>query len=110
MTVTPITDSAELKAFCRRMANTEFVTVDTEFIREKTYCCGAGGGLLTDEVMAMRMAGGKPRALAVKHVKANFLATICAICKAQLPEAMKYWDVPVEVGGVIDLFTRAIKW
>jgi Fe-S oxidoreductase len=77
-------------------------------IREKTYCCGAGGGLLTDEIMAVRMAGGKPRALAVKHTKANYLATICAICKAQLPVSMQYWDVPVTVGGVIDLFTKAL--
>ena len=62
-------------------------------IREKTFCCGAGGGLLTDELMPIRMAGGKPRAMAVKHVRANYLATICAICKAQLPESMHYWDV-----------------
>ena len=63
-------------------------------IREKTYCCGAGGGLLTDELMPIRMAGGKRRAMAVKHVKANFLATICAICKANLPEVMKYGMYP----------------
>ena len=47
--------------------------------------------------------------MAVKHVKANYLATICAICKAQLPEAMKYWDVPVEVGGVIQLLGNSLK-
>ena len=78
-------------------------------IREKTFCCGAGGGLLTDELMPIRMAGGKPRAMAVKHSQANFLATICAICKAQLPEAMNYWDVPVEVGGVMQLLGNALK-
>jgi Fe-S oxidoreductase len=94
-----------LRACCNH-----FVEMPADTIREKTYCCGAGGGLLTDEVMPIRMAGGKPRALAVKHVKANYLATICAICKAQLPESMKYWDVPVKVGGVIELFTDAIKW
>jgi ribonuclease D len=32
-----ITDSAELDAFCRRLRGAEFVTVDTEFMREKTY-------------------------------------------------------------------------
>jgi Fe-S oxidoreductase len=86
-----------------------FVEMPANTIREKTFCCGAGGGLLTDELMPIRMAGGKPRAMAVKHVKANYLATICAICKAQLPEAMKYWDVPVEVGGVIQLLGNALK-
>lgn len=86
-----------------------FVEMPADTIREKTFCCGAGGGLLTDELMPIRMAGGKPRALAVKHTQANFLATICAICKAQLPESMKYWDVPVQVGGVVQLLGNALK-
>jgi hypothetical protein len=34
---------------------------------------------------------------------------VCAICKAQLPESMHYWDVPVKVGGVIDLLANALK-
>jgi Fe-S oxidoreductase len=59
--------------------------------------------------MPVRMAGGKPRAMAVQHTQATYLATICAICKAQLPESMKYWKVPVQVGGVIDLLARALK-
>lgn len=93
-----------LRASCNR-----FEEMPADTIREKTYCCGAGGGLLTDEIMPVRMAGGKPRAMAVKHVGANFVATPCAICKAQLPEVMKYWDVPAEVGGVIQLFCNALK-
>jgi Fe-S oxidoreductase len=93
-----------LRACCNH-----FVEMPEDTIREKTYCCGAGGGLLTDEIMAVRMAGGKPRAMAVKHVKANLLVTICAICKAQLPELMKYWDVPAEVDGVIHLLGNALK-
>jgi ribonuclease D len=32
-----ITDSAALAAFCRRLSGAEFVTVDTEFMRERTY-------------------------------------------------------------------------
>ncbi len=94
-----------LRACCNN-----FVEMPEDTIREKTFCCGAGGGLLTDELMPIRMAGGKPRAMAVKHSGANFLATVCAICKAQLPESMHYWDVPVKVGGVIDLFTNALKF
>jgi Fe-S oxidoreductase len=87
----------------------QFVEMPANTIREKTFCCGAGGGLLTDELMPIRMAGGKPRAMAVQHSKANYLATVCAICKAQLPESMRYWKVDVKVGGVIDLFVRALK-
>jgi len=32
-----ISDTAALAAFCQRLASAEFVTVDTEFMREKTY-------------------------------------------------------------------------
>ncbi|HJP28409.1 MAG TPA: ribonuclease D, partial [Dehalococcoidia bacterium] len=32
-----ITNSADVTDFCARAANSEFVTVDTEFVREKTY-------------------------------------------------------------------------
>src|ERR1700758_245082 len=32
-----ISDTAALAAFCHRLASAEFVTVDTEFMREKTY-------------------------------------------------------------------------
>lgn len=37
MTIQPITDTAELSALCDALSGREFVTVDTEFIREKTY-------------------------------------------------------------------------
>ncbi|MHB1204855.1 MAG: ribonuclease D, partial [Rhodospirillaceae bacterium] len=32
-----ITDTAALEALCGRLANADFVTVDTEFMRETTY-------------------------------------------------------------------------
>ncbi len=35
--MTPITATAELAAFCERLAGQPFVTVDTEFMRETTY-------------------------------------------------------------------------
>ena len=35
--MTLITANDDLKAFCERVAGAEFITVDTEFIRDKTY-------------------------------------------------------------------------
>jgi Fe-S oxidoreductase len=58
--------------------------------------------------MEVRMAGGKPRAEACRASRANYLATICAICKANLPEVMKHHRVDCEVGGVHDLLGRAL--
>ena len=37
MTITCITNSGELSAFCAKVADLEYITVDTEFLREKTY-------------------------------------------------------------------------
>jgi ribonuclease D len=37
LSMTVIADSAALAAFCRRAGKAEFITVDTEFIRDRTY-------------------------------------------------------------------------
>ena len=37
MTITPIADTNSLAAFCEKQKTAAFVTVDTEFVREKTY-------------------------------------------------------------------------
>lgn len=37
MTITPIADTNSLAAFCEKQNTAAFVTVDTEFVREKTY-------------------------------------------------------------------------
>ena len=37
MQITPITDTGALAAFCDKASKAEYVTVDTEFIRDKTY-------------------------------------------------------------------------
>jgi Fe-S oxidoreductase len=92
-----------LHACCNR-----FVEMPADTIRERTFCCGAGGGLLTDEIMPVRMAGGKPRAEACRSTGATFMATICAICKAQLPEVMKHWKLDCAIGGVHELLGNAI--
>ncbi|MCP4724054.1 MAG: (Fe-S)-binding protein [bacterium] len=91
-----------------RMTVNNFVEMHKDTIREKTYCCGGGGGMLADEIHELRMMGGKPRAEACRATGANYLATPCAICKANLPEVMKYHNVPAEVGGIHDLLLKAI--
>ncbi|HLY56232.1 MAG TPA: ribonuclease D [Stellaceae bacterium] len=35
--MTLITENGQLSAFCRRLSSAEFITVDTEFMRDKTY-------------------------------------------------------------------------
>jgi Fe-S oxidoreductase len=86
----------------------EFREMPPDTIREKTFCCGAGGGLLTDELMDLRMKGAKPRAEACKATGANHMATVCAICKAQLPVVMEHYEMEVAISGVMDLLGKAL--
>ncbi len=90
-----------------------YVEMNENSIKEKTYCCGAGAGLLTDEIMQVRINGVMPRMQAFKEVvdkhNVNFFATICAICKTQFAEMFpKYGFDRDWVGGVHQLVGYAI--
>ncbi len=81
---------------------------------EATFCCGGGGGLLTDDLMQVRVKGAQPRMEAFKDVvdnsKVNFLALICAICKAQFTKVLPYYGYNMGmVGGVHQLVSTAIE-
>ncbi len=81
---------------------------------EKTFCCGGGGGLLTDELIDLRVKGALPRMEALKQVVdqhgVNFMATICAICKAQFTKVLPYYGFKMGlVGGVHQLVSSAIQ-
>jgi len=81
-------------------------------IRENTFCCGSGAGLNAGEDMELRMAGGLPRANAVKHVHekygVNMLATICAVDRAAFPDLMNYWVPGVGVIGLHEMVGNAL--
>jgi len=81
---------------------------------EATFCCGGGGGLLTDDLMEIRVKGALPRMEALKNVVdghgVNFMATICAICKAQFSKVLPYYGFNMGmVGGVHQLVSKAIR-
>ncbi|WP_456430953.1 sulfate reduction electron transfer complex DsrMKJOP subunit DsrK [Thermosulfuriphilus sp.] len=89
-----------------------FYEMPENCIREKTFCCGSGSGLNTDEFMEMRMRGGFPRANAVEKVNkehgVNMLSCICAIDRAVLTTLMNYWVPDVSVCGVHELVGNAL--
>jgi Fe-S oxidoreductase len=95
-----------------RSACNHFHEMPEDTIREKTFCCGSGAGLGTDENFEMRMRGGLPRANAVKLVRdnhgVNLLACICAIDKAVFPALLEYWTPGVDVAGVHELLGNAL--
>ncbi|MBF0099497.1 MAG: (Fe-S)-binding protein [Desulfobacterales bacterium] len=89
-----------------------FYEMPSSTIREQTFCCGSGSGLNAGENMELRLAGGLPRANAVKYVHekfgVNMLACVCAIDRAALPTLMNYWVPEVNVTGLHELVANAL--
>jgi len=73
------------------------VEMNKETTHQKTFCCGGGGGLLTDELMDLRIKGALPRAQALQAVvdshQVTHLVAICAICKTQLSQVLPHHDL-----------------
>jgi len=89
-----------------------FYEMPENTIKEKTFCCGSGSGLGTDENLEMRLRGGLPRANAVKYVHeehgVNMMTCMCAIDKANFPTLLNYWVPGVETGGVHEMLANAL--
>ncbi|KHD09896.1 reductase [Candidatus Thiomargarita nelsonii] len=84
-----------IKACCNH-----FYDMPPDTIHDETYCCGGGGGLLTDELMELRVKGTLPRMEALKEVVDNFgvthMAAICAICKSQFSKVLPYYGFQMD--------------
>ncbi len=99
---------AVIKAVCNN-----YVDMDPETIGEKTFCCGGGGGLLTDDLMEIRVKGAVPRMTALQNVMqengVTHLAAICAICKSQFTKVMPYYGMEMDqIVSVHQLVSNAI--
>ncbi len=91
-----------------------YVDMPFETIHGTTFCCGGGGGVLTDDLLEIRVKGALPRMEALQQVvnghKVNFMATICAICKAQFTKVLPMYGFDMSmVGGVHQLVSDAIQ-
>ncbi len=97
-----------IKAVCNH-----FVDMAPDTIHEKTFCCGGGGGLLTDDLMELRVKGAKPRMEALKNVidehGVTNMAAICAICKSQFTKVLPYYGMDMDmIVSVHQLVSNAI--
>ncbi len=97
-----------IKACCNH-----FYDMPADTIHDKTYCCAGGGGLLTDDLMEVRVKGALPRMEALKHVVDNngvtHMAAICAICKTQFSKVLPYYGFEMDqIISVHQLVSEAI--
>lgn len=108
----------EPREIIKHVAN-YFAEMPRNTIREYTFCCTGGGGVLADELKHLRALAAKPRIDAWRATRVdvngekklpNYMATPCAICKATWPHNFEYWKVDdkVRIGGVHDLVSKAI--
>ncbi|PWQ98345.1 sulfate reduction electron transfer complex DsrMKJOP subunit DsrK [Leucothrix arctica] len=97
-----------IKAVCNN-----FVEMPKGTTKDETFCCGAGGGILTDDLMDIRIKGAQPRMQALKHVADNHgvthMAAICAICKSQFSKTLPYFGFEMDqIVSVHQLVSNAI--
>ncbi len=90
-----------------------FYDMSAETIKEGTYCCGGGGGLLTDDLIELRVKGALPRMEALKEVVEDYgvthMAAICAICKSQFSKVLPYYGFTMDqIVSVHQLVSEAI--
>jgi Fe-S oxidoreductase len=97
-----------IKAVCNH-----YYDMAPDTIGEATYCCGGGGGLLTDDLMELRVKGALPRMQALREVAeengVTHLAAICAICKSQFSKVLPYYGFQMDqIVSVHQLVSDAI--
>ena len=84
-----------LRASCNH-----YFDMPADTIGEATFCCGGGGGLLTDDLVELRVKGALPRMQALKDVverhQVTHMAAICAICKSQFAKVMPYYGFEMD--------------
>jgi Fe-S oxidoreductase len=97
-----------IKAVCNH-----YYDMPSDTIHDGTFCCGGGGGLLTDDLMEVRVKGALPRMEALKQVTddhgVTHMAAICAICKSQFAKVLPYYGFRMDqIVSVHQLVSNAI--
>jgi Fe-S oxidoreductase len=98
-----------IKASCNH-----YYDMPAHAIQEATFCCGGGGGLLTDDLVELRVKGSLPRMEALKQAVddhgVTHMAAICAICKSQFSKILPYYGLEMDqVVSVHQLVSNAIQ-
>ena len=98
-----------IKASCNH-----FYDMPADTVKEATFCCGGGGGLLTDDLIELRVKGSLPRMEALQQAVndhgVTHMAAICAICKSQFSKILPYYGFEMDqVVSIHQLVGNAIQ-
>ncbi len=96
----------EPRALIKAVA-TEFQELNPN--RALNWCCGGGGGLIAaPEMKEVRMQAGRPKVEQIRQTGAQRVVTACENCKTQLTDLNAYYEMGVEIKGVVALIADAL--
>ncbi|MEW6348327.1 MAG: (Fe-S)-binding protein [Thermodesulfobacteriota bacterium] len=82
---------------------------EMEHNRERSYCCGGGGGALAmSEFSKRRIAAGKAKADEIKATGANVVLQSCHNCTDQLIEICDHYEIAAKVMNLAELAAPAL--
>ncbi|MDH5406321.1 MAG: (Fe-S)-binding protein [Candidatus Aminicenantes bacterium] len=97
----------EVQRYILRKAVSNFVEMHPN--RERNYCCGGGGGLLSmSEYAELRLKAGKAKAEQIRRTGAKVVAAPCHNCIDQLMELNKKYKLGIETKTIGEIVADAL--
>ena len=81
--------------------------IEMERTREKSWCCGAGGGLKSGDMNASSQVA-RPRVKEAEKTGAELLLSACPFCEQQFRDGMKAEEVPMRTADIVELVREAM--
>lgn len=83
--------------------------VEMEHCKERSFCCGGGGGALAmSEFSKRRIAAGKIKADEIRATGANVVLQSCHNCTDQLKEIVDHYHIEAKVMNLAELLSPAL--
>ena len=76
---------------------------------EFNWCCGAGGGVSSNErADALRMKAFRRKKAQIDEIQPNRVVTLCATCRTQLEEGIEEYKMDIPVIGLTELIAEHV--
>jgi len=74
------------------------------------WCCGAGGGVSSNErAEELKMAAFKCKKAQIEEVEPERMVTMCATCRTQLEEGLEEYNMDIPVIGLTEMIAEHLK-
>lgn len=74
------------------------------------WCCGAGGGVSSNErAEELKMAAFKRKKAQIEEVEPERMVTMCATCRTQLEEGLEEFNMDIPVIGLTEIIAEHLK-